>query len=109
MDAILSRSIADSVYRGKMLELAFVTGVKDEYGDVEKQDHLRVVFKGLEPVLDTDLVIDEDVRKMLIRNVVDLHHRRDVLKANGVPVRRGVLLYGPPGTGKTYACRYVFA
>jgi ATP-dependent 26S proteasome regulatory subunit len=44
---------------------------------------------------------------MLWRNVVDLHLRRAVLKANGVPVRRGVLLYGPPGTGKTFACRYI--
>ena len=30
-----------------------------------------------------------------------------MLKSNGVPVRRGVLLYGPPGTGKTFACRYL--
>ena len=43
------------------------------------------------------------------RNVIDLHARRDVLKAHGVPIRRGVLLYGPPGTGKTFACRYVCA
>jgi len=41
--------------------------------------------------------------------VIDLHLRRDVLKAHGVPIRRGVLLYGPPGTGKTFACRYLCA
>jgi SpoVK/Ycf46/Vps4 family AAA+-type ATPase len=62
----------------------------------------------MEPISEEDIVIDDNVRSILIRNVVDLHRRRDVLKANGVPVRRGVLLYGPPGTGKTFACRYVF-
>ena len=47
------------------------------------------------------------MRQILRRNVIDLHLRRDILKANRVPVRRGVLLYGPPGTGKTFACRYL--
>lgn len=109
MQRIIDRSVAHSIYRGQVIELAFVTGTKDEYGDVEQQEHLRLLFKHLEPVGEEDIVIDDDVRSVLIRNIVDLHERREVLKANGVPVRRGVLLYGPPGTGKTYACRYVFA
>ena len=109
MQAIVDRSVSHSVYRSKIIELAFVTGTTDEYGDVEKPAHLKLLFKRMEPVGEEDIVIDADVRSVLIRNIVDLHERRDVLKANGVPVRRGVLLYGPPGTGKTYACRYVFA
>lgn len=52
-------------------------------------------------------MIDDQVRQTLWRNVIDLHLRREVLKAHHVPVRRGVLLYGPPGTGKTFACRYL--
>jgi SpoVK/Ycf46/Vps4 family AAA+-type ATPase len=107
-EAILNRSVSHSVYRGKILELAFVAGSTDAYGDVEQPAHLRVLFKRMEPISEEDIVIDDSVRSILIRNVVDLHRRRDVLKANGVPVRRGVLLYGPPGTGKTFACRYVF-
>lgn len=107
MDEIVATSVRDSIYRNQMLELAFQTGTKDEYGDVEKPEMLRVNFKRIAPVSDDDIVIDEDVRKILLRNVVDLHERRDLLKAVGVPVRRGVLLYGPPGTGKTYACRYL--
>jgi AAA+ superfamily predicted ATPase len=104
---ILDRSVEQSVYRNQILELAFEAGTKDEYGDVERTERLRVLFKAVEPVADSDIVIDEAVRQMLRRNVIDLHLRRAVLKTNGVPVRRGVLLYGPPGTGKTFACRYV--
>jgi hypothetical protein len=104
---IIDQSIAESIYRNRILELSFEAGTKDEYGDVERAERLRVLFKRVEPVADSDIVIDEAVKQMLWRNVVDLHLRREVLKSNGVPVRRGVLLYGPPGTGKTFACRYL--
>jgi SpoVK/Ycf46/Vps4 family AAA+-type ATPase len=53
--------------------------------------------------------MEESVRQLLWRNVIDLHRRRDLLKAHGVPIRRGVILYGPPGTGKTFASRYLCA
>ncbi|MDJ0941852.1 MAG: ATP-binding protein [Kiloniellales bacterium] len=104
---ILDLSLAGSIYRNHVLELAFESGTKDEYGDVEKPERFRILFKAHEPLGDRDVVIDEDVRQILRRNVIDLHLRRDILKANRVPVRRGVLLYGPPGTGKTFACRYL--
>jgi hypothetical protein len=107
MEAIVGTSVRDSVYRNQTLAISFRTGTKDEYGDVEEPEQLKVSFNQIDPVSDDDLVIEEDVRRMLLRNVVDLHERRELLKAFGVPVRRGVLLYGPPGTGKTYACRYL--
>jgi len=104
---VIERSEADSIYRKKLLLLSFEPGVKDEYGDIEKPERLRVRFKPEERIEDEDVVIDEDIRRILWRNVVDLHERRNILKAHKVPVRRGVLLYGPPGTGKTFACRYL--
>jgi ATP-dependent 26S proteasome regulatory subunit len=107
VDRILAVSSRDSIYRNQTIELAFKTAIKDEFGDVEKQAYLRVGFKPMETVTDDDIVIDEEVRKILLRNVVDLHERRALLQGFGVPARRGILLYGPPGTGKTYACRYL--
>ena len=107
LEQIISRSIQESIYRNRILELAYEAGTKDEYGDVERPERLRLLFKSEEPVQESDIVIDEAIKKMLWRNVIDLQDRRDLLKAHHVPVRRGVLLYGPPGTGKTYACRYL--
>jgi hypothetical protein len=107
MESIVEKSVEESIYRSKVLELAYESGTKDEYGDVESPGQLRVLFKSFEPVTDEDIIIAEEVRNILWRNVVDLHLRRDLLKAHHVPVRRGILLYGPPGTGKTFACRYL--
>jgi SpoVK/Ycf46/Vps4 family AAA+-type ATPase len=107
LKSILEQSIKRSVYRNQPLEIVYEAGTKDEYGDIERPERLRILFKHIEPVDDKDIINDDHVRQILWRNVIDLHLRRDVLKANRVPIRRGVLLYGPPGTGKTYACRYL--
>ena len=107
LESIVSGSVERSIYRNKILALAFEAGTKDQYGDVESPPQLRILFKTIDAVEDEDIIIAEDVRAILWRNVIDLHHRRQVLKAHHVPVRRGVLLYGPPGTGKTFACRYL--
>lgn len=104
---IVAWSIEHSIYRNKVIQLSYEAGTKDEYGDVERNERLRVLFAREERVTETDVIIDPEVLGILRRNVIDLHDRRDILKANGVPVRRGVLLFGPPGTGKTYTCRFL--
>ena len=110
-DALLKRliaaSIPTSIYRARLLTLSYETGTRDEFGDVEKGERLRVSFTVAAPVSRREFVVDEELYRLLWRNVVDLHERREILKTHGVPIRRGVLLYGPPGTGKTFACRYL--
>ena len=85
----------------------YEAGTRDEYGDPEKPARLRVSFRTATPVPQEDFIVDEEIYKILWRNVIDLHERRELLKHHGVPIRRGLLLYGPPGTGKTFACRYL--
>jgi len=107
IEQIVDDSRVRSLYRNKVLQLAYEAGSKDEYGDIEKPERFQVTFSAIEPVTDADIVLSEEHVAVLQRNVVDLHVRRDILQANGVPARRGVLLHGPPGTGKTFACRYL--
>jgi len=104
---MMRRSDAESIYRNRILALRFEPATRDQYGDVEQPERLRVLFVPEPTLSEDDVVMDESVRQLLWRNVIDLHHRRDLLKAHGVPIRRGVILYGPPGTGKTFASRYL--
>jgi transitional endoplasmic reticulum ATPase len=46
-------------------------------------------------------VISDAIREALQRNCVDLLAHAPLYRANGVPLRRGIVLHGPPGTGKT--------
>lgn len=48
----------------------------------------------------TDLVLPSTVRQG-INEVVEEHHRRDLLRSHGVEPRHRLLLIGPPGGGKT--------
>jgi len=107
LEQIIERSRLQSIYRNHNLQLAYEAGKKDEYGDIEKPDRFQVMFSAIEPVTEEDIVLTDVHLSVLQRNVVDLHARREILQANGVPARRGVLLHGPPGTGKTFACRYL--
>jgi hypothetical protein len=48
----------------------------------------------------TDLVLPSSVRQVAT-DLIEEHHRRDLLRSHGVEPRHRVLLAGPPGSGKT--------
>lgn len=106
-DRIIKDSGEHSIYRNEVLTLSYESGKRDEYGDVEKPEKLSVGFSPLAPVEESQIVLSERQIQLLKRNMIDLNTRRDVLRANNIPAKRGILMHGPPGTGKTYACRYL--
>jgi SpoVK/Ycf46/Vps4 family AAA+-type ATPase len=107
VDEITKYSVDNSIYRNSIIHLVHETEKKDEYGDIEKAESLQVVFSPVETVAEKDIILSSEHVELLQRNVIDLQVRRKILKANGVPTRRGILFHGPPGTGKTFACRYI--
>lgn len=106
---IVEDSIAKSIYRYQLLQISFDSGVKDEYGDVETSGPFSLLFKQRRTVSSEQIILDDDVREMLRRNVFDFHRRREQLRRYGVPTKKGILFYGPPGTGKTYTCQYIYS
>lgn len=53
------------------------------------------------------VILPAGVRERVVRHVVGIGEHREVLRAAGQHLKRGVLLYGPPGTGKTHLIRHV--
>ena len=56
---ILGHSLTHSIYRHKLLSVGFQTGNKDEFGDIEKQERLRINFRLASPVTRDQFVIDD--------------------------------------------------
>lgn len=104
---ILDRSTSHSIFKNKMIEVSFDQEVKDNYGNIERNERVDPIFLEKPPVTDHDIILDDETRSIIQRTVIDFHERRKELMDVGLPGRRGVLFYGPPGTGKTYTCRYL--
>lgn len=49
----------------------------------------------------------EEIKKLLIENIIYSITRKDAFEAANIKPSRGVLLYGPPGTGKTLLAKAV--
>ena len=55
------------------------------------------------------VVLPDGVLDRVTRHVVGVGEHREVLRASGQHLKRGVLLYGPPGTGKTRLVRHLLS
>lgn len=108
---IINRLLKDasekSIYKNKVIQLSFEQEVKDSYGDIERHEKVDPIFLERTPVTASNIILDEDLRRLIKRCVIDFHRQREKLMSIGLPGRRGVLFYGPPGTGKTYTSRYI--
>lgn len=107
LNKIIADSAEKSIYRGEIIHLVHQSEKRDEYGDIEKQERLQVTFSKITGIPDKDIILSKEHIELLRRNILDLYDRKEILEANNIPTKRGVLLYGPPGTGKTFACRYI--
>ena len=57
----------------------------------------------------SDLVLPEQTRELITRQVVGVAEHRERMLAARQHLKRGLLLYGPPGVGKTHSVRYLIS
>jgi transitional endoplasmic reticulum ATPase len=89
----------NSIYSGKAFKMRF----RDEDGDVLEMPEPS--FINTDDVDENMLVFPEAIRKAVETNLFTPIKRVADCKANGIPIKRGVLLGGTYGTGKTMAAK----
>lgn len=85
-----------SIYLGQAIAARFY----DDDGDELKMPEIEFIDASMEP---QNLILSEDLQTMVETNLFTPIRRAADCTANGIQVKRGVLLGGPYGTGKTLA------
>lgn len=97
LEVLRSTMVQESVLRGQVLSF-----VPTHYGP-----DAGATFLPRPQVSAADVVLPDGVLDEVVGHVVGIGEHRDVLRAAGQHLKRGVLLYGPPGTGKTLTVRHL--
>jgi hypothetical protein len=84
------------VFRGQLMSV-----------EVTRDGARRVVFLARPEMNASELVLPEGLLDRIVRHVVGPSRNREMLRASGRHLARGLLLWGPPGTGKTHTVRYL--
>lgn len=62
-------------------------------------------FLDLEDVKEADLILDDDLKRELFRNVKQMVQKYGDYDKYGIPAKRGVIMAGPPGNGKSLSMK----
>lgn len=98
-----NRIAANSIYRGKAIKLRFL----DEDGEALQMPEPK--FMNVSDVNEGMLVYAKDVEDAITTNLFTPIQRANDCIANGITLKRGVLLGGTFGTGKTMAAKVAAA
>ena len=104
LDRVLSEASKRNVYRGQVLvveQAAYVPG-----GEAGDRDFL-INFHDMPAVKRDEIILPEEVLRVVERNVIGLLAHAEILKRAGRSTRHGVLFHGPPGVGKTLVTKYL--
>ncbi len=103
LDRVLSEAAKRNVYRGQIImveQAGYAQG-----GDGEHD--FQINFHDMPVVKRAEIILPEDVLRVVERNVIGLLAHAEVLKRAGRSTRHGVLFHGPPGVGKTLVTKYL--
>jgi predicted AAA+ superfamily ATPase len=96
----------------RMAELSILRGQVISFSADDFSYHAAgasLTFLRRPEVAAAEVILPEGVRERVVRHVVGIGERREVLGQAGQHLKRGVLLYGPPGTGKTHLVRHLLS
>jgi hypothetical protein len=102
LDRVLSEAAKRNVYRGQVIVVEQAVYAGDETGH-----DFQIQFHDLPHVARAEIILPEEVLKVVERNVIGLLAHADVLRRAGRSTRHGVLFHGPPGVGKTLVTKYL--
>jgi hypothetical protein len=103
LDRLLAEAAKRNVYRGQVLVVE-QAGFASDGGPVP--DFL-IKFHDLPVVPRSEIILPDEVLKVVERNVIGLLAHAEVLRKAGRSTRHGVLFHGPPGVGKTLVTKYL--
>jgi ATP-dependent 26S proteasome regulatory subunit len=102
LDRILAEATKRNVYRGQVLVIENAAYASDEIGH-----DFQIQFHDLPKVTRDEIILPDEVLKVVERNVIGLLTHADTLRKAGRSTRHGVLFHGSPGVGKTLVTKYL--
>jgi len=104
LDRVLSEAARRNVYRGQVI---VVEQAGYAHGGEAGEHDFQINFHDMPHVKRDEIILPEDVLKVVERNVIGLLAHAEILKRAGRSTRHGVLFHGPPGVGKTLVTKYL--
>jgi AAA+ superfamily predicted ATPase len=102
LDRVLAEARRRNVFRGEVLVVE-----QAGYAGPGGEQDFQIKFHELPRVTRDQIILPDEVLKVVERNVIGLLAHAEILRKSGRSTRHGVLFHGPPGVGKTLVTKYL--